>query len=536
VHLLTRNCECPAGAGRRHGEIPSRTGLDNASDDGFTLVELLIVIVIMPLIIGALSIGLFSVFSLQSSVTGRITDSGNAQVVSSLFLKDVQSAALITEQPSPPRCGSAMSPAPLQTQLLGLAWNGSGNSPSGYSNFVSYVWEAEGSNHYSLLRQYCTGGSTVATDTINLVSDLDVVPVDVPHTVPPTCLPTSVCSSAILVGGWVSTAGVSEVTFPIVETQSVIPGSSAPSELWLSASPRTPSGSSGGSPGFPSFAPLTVLGTAGGSCGHQSPAGAVYNQVGNSSNSLVSVSAVAGSNGSMAVGTTCDSSIVWGNNATIGVNEIFSEDPSQPTPENLSLGAASGGRTLPPQGYTTQILDPFTTPVPPSTTPPFQAPSKPSTNGNCGPAVTGVSTCTPGYYGFDPGTLSVNTLRFQGGVYYFGAGLTLGPNATTVNGAGVLFYIPSGSLSFGGGTYTLPGLAAYDYMAIWDNAASNYANGWSNALTFTVNNYTYAGGGIYDPKGGILDTSNSNNSSITAKFMVVGWANFQNNVQIVVGP
>ena len=43
-------------------------------ENGFTLVELLIVVTILPLIIGALSLGIISVFSLQSSVSNRVTD------------------------------------------------------------------------------------------------------------------------------------------------------------------------------------------------------------------------------------------------------------------------------------------------------------------------------------------------------------------------------------------------------------------------------------------------------------------------------
>ncbi len=55
----------------------------------------------MPLVIGALAVGLLSVFSLQSSVSNRLTDSGDAQVVSVNFQNDVQSASLITTANSP---------------------------------------------------------------------------------------------------------------------------------------------------------------------------------------------------------------------------------------------------------------------------------------------------------------------------------------------------------------------------------------------------------------------------------------------------
>ena len=71
------------------------------SSGGFTLIELVIVIGVMPLVVGALAVGLLSVFSLQSSVTNRLTDSGDAQVVSVNFQNDVQSASLITTASRP---------------------------------------------------------------------------------------------------------------------------------------------------------------------------------------------------------------------------------------------------------------------------------------------------------------------------------------------------------------------------------------------------------------------------------------------------
>ena len=83
---------------------------------GFTLVELLIVVTIIPLIIGALAGGLLEVFSLQSGVANRLGDSADAQVVASTFLKDVQSASSLTTNPSTStQCGTG-------TQLLGLEW------------------------------------------------------------------------------------------------------------------------------------------------------------------------------------------------------------------------------------------------------------------------------------------------------------------------------------------------------------------------------------------------------------------------------
>ena len=92
----------------------------HSDEAGFSLIELTVVILIMPLIVGAITFALLGVFNLQTGVTNRITDSAAAQVVASNFVKDVQSANIITTQ-SLPQCGAG-------TQLLGLKWAKGQNS------------------------------------------------------------------------------------------------------------------------------------------------------------------------------------------------------------------------------------------------------------------------------------------------------------------------------------------------------------------------------------------------------------------------
>ena len=203
----------PARLRERGRARPWSRRTSNPDNQGFTLVELLIVMTVVPIIIGALAAGLIAVFSLQSGVANRLGDSSDAQVVAASFTKDVQGATSITTNATP-LCGSG-------TQLLGLEWGGS-------TEVISYV-EVQGSTStYSLVRNTCDlGPSTTATDSTYLSYDLRAP-------CPPTD-PTSLCSSLTLqpapvayggttvintAAGLVSTIGMTSLQFPIAESKS----------------------------------------------------------------------------------------------------------------------------------------------------------------------------------------------------------------------------------------------------------------------------------------------------------------------------
>jgi hypothetical protein len=104
-------------------------------------------------------VALISVFSLQSGVSGRLSDSGDAQVVSVNLEKDVQGASEITTDSTsnPLPCGLSGS----STQVLSLQW-GSGQTGLQQTE-VSYVEVPSGSVSpitYSLDRNVCQIGST----------------------------------------------------------------------------------------------------------------------------------------------------------------------------------------------------------------------------------------------------------------------------------------------------------------------------------------------------------------------------------------
>ena len=68
----------------------ARRRREYGADAGFTLIEMVVTIAILPIVVGAIAVALISVFSLQGTVSSRVTDSNDALVASAYFNKDVQ--------------------------------------------------------------------------------------------------------------------------------------------------------------------------------------------------------------------------------------------------------------------------------------------------------------------------------------------------------------------------------------------------------------------------------------------------------------
>lgn len=203
----------------------ARSRQENAAntESGFTLIELLIVCVVTPLLVGALSLALMGAFQLQGSVSDRLTDTGDAQVVASAYQNDVQSAQYITTQSTgTPQCGGG-------TQLLGLEW-GLNKSTGIFQTVVSYDIVDNGGtpDTNSLVREECdnlttNSGVLTANTTSTLSYDMPAsqsVPTVtcVPTTLQPTpiaCTQTSIASE--LTSQWVATQNISSVKFDITE-------------------------------------------------------------------------------------------------------------------------------------------------------------------------------------------------------------------------------------------------------------------------------------------------------------------------------
>jgi type II secretory pathway pseudopilin PulG len=187
------------------------------SEEGFTLVELLIVTVVSPLIVGALAIGLVSILSLQTSTAARLSDTGDSQILEASFQPDVQSALAVTTEnttayPGTVQCGSGF-------QILGLEWTPT--SSGGYQTVVSYVEKSNGSTNGSvnLVRQYCTNGNTATVASSSILSyDLPQSPTSPFITL--SCSTADPTCSTDATSKWVLTSGITNIVFSTTEPRS----------------------------------------------------------------------------------------------------------------------------------------------------------------------------------------------------------------------------------------------------------------------------------------------------------------------------
>jgi prepilin-type N-terminal cleavage/methylation domain-containing protein len=213
----------------------TRRRLERDSESGFTLIELIVTIAILPLVVGGISVALISIFSLSGSVNNRIGDSNDALVGSVNFNRDVQSAEQMTVSPTV-ACGPTPAQTnPAQTQLLGLQWAANVSAPGSYDSVVSYVSvpvvnPQTNETTYKMIRQTCsyTSGPTLTlTSSSTIARDIGPSPSLTCSPMPSVstlCITgangadvtSSFAPSATNASGWSSAQGVTGVTFKIV--------------------------------------------------------------------------------------------------------------------------------------------------------------------------------------------------------------------------------------------------------------------------------------------------------------------------------
>ena len=229
------------------------------------------------MVIGAIAVALISVFSLQTSVSGRLSDSGDAQVVSANFEGDVQSATLLTTDAGTPSGSGVLAPCetPAQAaasdpQVLGLQ-GGSGQTGAPHSE-ISYV-EVQSGTVYSLVRNVCQIGSTIPVTSSVVSSD---VPIDQSATgncttaggaecVTVTCTTAGAAECAgtppPAQTSWIPTNGVTGVSFAVFQggstaySYTLVGAPQASSPVIAQSSSATPNSSCGfATPGTGTYA------------------------------------------------------------------------------------------------------------------------------------------------------------------------------------------------------------------------------------------------------------------------------------------
>lgn len=137
-------------------------------ESGFTLLELLVVLVILPLIIGGVAAAVIAEVNNTSQrdpngAYQRLADSHDTQITSAYFVRDVDSAAIVSTASSPVLCHPPSVSGGYQ--LLGLEWPSSAAQASGATRYdVSYFVQQ---SPLEFVRYYCAGGGYVSTSVVS---------------------------------------------------------------------------------------------------------------------------------------------------------------------------------------------------------------------------------------------------------------------------------------------------------------------------------------------------------------------------------
>jgi prepilin-type N-terminal cleavage/methylation domain-containing protein len=178
-------------------------------EDGLTLIELLIVLVILPIVVGGISVVIVTSLKDQSGLQARLADSSDTVVASTYYAQDIQSAAEVTLNASPSgpaACSAAALPGAIP--ILSVEW---GTGPT----VVSYYYWAPVNVPTQLVRLSCQSGGP---PTRVVISHNLATPPQGTSLATMSCIGLSACSSYAGAGGWVPTFDVTDVTIGVTQT------------------------------------------------------------------------------------------------------------------------------------------------------------------------------------------------------------------------------------------------------------------------------------------------------------------------------
>lgn len=121
--------------------------MNHDSEDGFTLVELLVATVITGIIVGVLGSAFIVSFRATEEAGDRLAVAQDLQLLTASFGSDVQSADIVRRTATTPACGS-------DTPVISMQWDDLGTVVR-----VSYAVDSGGSAP-RLVRYECRGATT----------------------------------------------------------------------------------------------------------------------------------------------------------------------------------------------------------------------------------------------------------------------------------------------------------------------------------------------------------------------------------------
>jgi prepilin-type N-terminal cleavage/methylation domain-containing protein len=461
------------------------------SEGGFTLIELLVTMTIMPIIAGAIALALLSTFQLQPTVSDRLGSTGDAQVVTSSFFQDVQSATQLTTSATPTgpaQCGS-------NGQILGLEWS----TPGSVFTIVSYdvdpngIVSYNGSNEANLVRLECT----YATGSVPTLVSTQILSYNVPSgltaaIVGQSCSTTCAVEPAAASAGWTASAGTQSVSLTVNEAAASATSYSSDPKCSLgatycyvvSAAPRSWVPTSGGNPvSLPSSLTQTEL-------------------IGAGSNDLTSCSGTTSKinvNGQLVIDSATSPSASGGKN--VNPTSVYYYSPGG-APTDL---AGSPSKTA----LTTAMPDPLQNLAAPNMT---GLPTDPSSR-----VIGGVTYYYPGIYDASdpitgPATLTTGFYELEAGINGTG-NITSGPG-------GDLLYVTGGSVTLTGLNITPLTSGPYANLSLWQGPAV------ASGQPYDTNNLTMSGtasaqvvGILYAPGANVTWTP-SNSSPETVQYLI----------------
>jgi prepilin-type N-terminal cleavage/methylation domain-containing protein len=186
--------------------------LPPSGEEGFTLIELVIVLVILPIVVGGIAVVMITSLHDQAGLQTKLADSSDSVVASAYYSRDIQSAAQVTIHPSP-SSPAACTPAglPGATHVMSLEW-GTGPTVVSY-----YYWTpaAPVGAATELVRLSCqaNGPSTRVVMSHGLST-----PPPGSSVVTVSCVGGAACSTFAGAGGWIPSFDLTDVSIGITQS------------------------------------------------------------------------------------------------------------------------------------------------------------------------------------------------------------------------------------------------------------------------------------------------------------------------------